>query len=82
MIAPITIEIIIYYYCTADNGEDYRDSPAFRTNAKMLVEHGLLIETGKEDRKYTANREACKIYIDTLCSIPFPEMQWIIPTNT
>ena len=39
MIAPITIDIIIHYYTTANGAGDYRDSKAFRDNAKMLVKN-------------------------------------------
>jgi hypothetical protein len=82
MIAPITIEIIMHYYCTG--GEDFPDSQAFQNNAKMLVEAGMLIPASEIEthRKYEANQEACKKYIDHLCNIPFPNLEWIMPNRT
>lgn len=78
MKAPITLEIIIHYYCTAGS-TDYSDSPAFRKEAKMLVRAGLLIETRKEKPKFEPNIEAIKVYLDALLNVPFPKLVWIIP---
>ena len=81
MVAPITIKIIIHYYVTPDSGCDYRDSQEFRSNVDMLINVGLLKETGKEKRKYTAVRGACEVYLNALCEVPFPELKWVIPSE-
>ncbi len=81
MKAPLTLEIIIHYYCGGSD-TDYMDSPGFREQAKMLVDVELLIRTGNPKRKYEANREAVKVYLDALLAVPFPELEWIIPKIT
>jgi len=78
MVAPITIEIIIHYYVTSDEAEDFRDSPAFKENLAMLIDNQLLDIAIKGKRKYTANREACEAYINALCSVPFPKQKWVV----
>ena len=78
MKAPITLEIIIHYYCTAGS-TDYMDSPAFKEQSKMLVKAGLLIETHKEKPKFKPNREVIAVYLEALFNVPFPKHEWIIP---
>lgn len=79
-VSPATIEIILFYHYDA-SGNDFRDSPHFREASKKLVDIGMLkmVENGR--RRFEPNREMMDIYVENLCSQPFPVLKYIIPKN-
>ena len=77
-ISPSIIEIILFYYCDG-SGEDFMDSPNFKDVSKMLVKEGMLIHTPEGKRMYEPNRDMLEVYVNHLCSIPFPKQIYVIP---
>jgi hypothetical protein len=82
---PLQIEIALYYFSRAD---DYRDgdfrAPAVREEIDWFVAKGLLEAAPEHDaysRKYVAT-EGLRLYVETLCAIPLPVQQWIIPDRS
>jgi hypothetical protein len=79
MTSPLTIEIIIHYYVSSSEADDYRDSPAFRSVAKDLVLRGILEKSSESGhRKYNPNRSACGVYLEALGNVPLPTKEWTI----
>jgi hypothetical protein len=85
---PGEIAIAIHYWTTpgeysADNTA-HRESPFARDVHESFVKRGLLRKLD-EPNAYGAtyaSTEALGVYIDALCSVPFPVQQWVIPSQT
>lgn len=86
MATPLKINIALWYYCRpGDYGKNSHDNnftaPAVQEALKDFVDGGLLAVSphGSEARYY--GTEALKVWVDGLCSVPWPIQQWVIPEN-
>jgi hypothetical protein len=79
---PLHILIAIHYYTSPGNyaeGTPHCRSSATREYTQHLIDAGLLRPTpGNERGDYEAT-DACKVWIDALCAVPFPVRQWVVP---
>lgn len=78
---PLEIEILMHYYCCTD---DYRNgdfaAPAVREAMENFVGTGLLREAWdvRHSVRYKAT-DACRVFVEALCSVPAPVQKWVIP---
>lgn len=80
MNSPLTIKIVLHYYLATSDTKDYEESPAFKRTIKYLLGLGIVKTTPRlANRKYDANIEACKVYVNALCATPFPVQGWVMP---
>lgn len=84
---PLHLQIALHYWCfdyDYENGEGlHYHSMATQQYLGELVSAGLLECRALSQVKplYKANREALKVYIEALCSVPLPVEKkiWAIP---
>ncbi len=85
---PLEIEIILHYYCSA---EDYRNgdhsAPAVKCALNRFLEDGLLVHEGFNVERFDDGRirarykvtDRALTYIAALESVPFPNQVWRMP---
>ena len=75
---PLGIEILLWHLCTRGQyrGGDF-SAPAVRELLDEFTRRGLLIRSN-DPEQYTANYEALEIYMEALCGVPLPKLQWVI----
>lgn len=80
---PLALSIAIHYWTTPgdyDGGNtDHFHSPATSEWIMALIDKGLLVRSNKAGQLYEGNNEALEVYINALCSVPFPTQKWVIP---
>lgn len=88
---PLGIEILLHYYCRAD---DYRNGdhsePAVRELLEYFVSDGLLdfngfgverFPNGAVKARYSVTPRA-RMYVEFLQDVPFPTQKWLMPKLT
>jgi hypothetical protein len=79
MVSPLFIEIALHYHCRVDDFDLERFSaPAVQEALQSLVKAGLLERGGKFQPVYVPT-EGLKVWVDAICSVPFPQRRWMIP---
>lgn len=84
-VTPLMLTIAVHYYTTGSDTEAYgasvgrADAPAVVEQTKLLVDAGLLRPV-KGPRRFEQTA-GLGVWIDALCQVPFPVMQWRIPED-
>lgn len=77
---PLELMIGLHYYCSpypyAVHDQAHANSPAVNSIKDMMLGKGLLVDNGEGDAKAGP---ALKTWIEAICSVPFPVMNWVIP---
>jgi hypothetical protein len=78
---PLEMEILLHYYCRAD---DYRDgdfsAPAVRAAVDWFKTEELLRTDPRETpRTCYVLTERGKVYVEALQKVPLPQHRWVIP---
>lgn len=85
---PLEIEILMHYYCRAD---DYRDgdhsAPAVKASLDSFVESDLLTLEGFRPERFEDGRlkaryavtDRTRAYLAALQEVPLPVQKWIMP---
>jgi len=86
MASPLKINIALWYQCRpGDYGKDAGDynfkAPAVQDALLDFVNGGLLGKNpaGCEAEFYAT--EALKVWVEALCSVPWPVQTWVIPNG-
>lgn len=87
MASPLEIMIALHYWTTpceyAADDERHRTSGAVTDILESYVRAGFL-EKLPEANKYGGtfkSTDALGVWVDALCSIPFPVQKWVIPDS-
>lgn len=73
--SPLQVLILIHYYTTPGDCEAIENKKPL---CEQFVKDGLLLKSEEEGQLYEANRPALEVYINAICSVPFPKQEWII----
>jgi len=86
MVTPLHIEIAMHYHCRTGQYEMVTTNETRHGHAEDLVRAGLLkrlmscpgtgIDPGHIGYFKT---DALAVWIEAICSVPFPVQQWVIP---
>lgn len=79
---PFEIEILLYYYYSAEDNCPKKGSNLFKHTVNKFVNLGLILASPSQHPccyTYSGNREALSVYIDALSAVPLPVKQWAIP---
>lgn len=79
---PFEIEILLYYYYSAEDNCPKKNAPIFKSTIDRFVNLGLILAVPNQhpmSYTYSANREALQVYVDALGAVPLPVKQWMIP---
>lgn len=89
MTSPLEIEIALWYYVRPGDygkgpGSDNNfNAPAVQNALQRFVEAGLLKAHVPNDdlpQKFH-NTDGLRVYVEALCSIPWPEQRWVLPAQ-
>lgn len=87
MATPLEIDIALWYYTRpGDYGEGMGDhnfkAPAVQEALKRFVDAGLLKahEPNSDLPQLFHNTEGLRVYVETLCNVPWPEQRWVVPS--
>jgi hypothetical protein len=80
------ISIGLWYYCRAGDfgkgsGDDNFRAPVVQSALQLFVDNGLLGRSPPGCEAEYFSTEALKVWVDGLCSVPWPEQKWVIPTR-
>lgn len=84
MASPLEIQIAIHFWTRptkyAEHEPDHRNSGAVKAILSWYVRDGLLEPTAPNEHGeiYKAT-EALGVWVDALCTVPFPVQKWVIP---
>jgi len=73
---PLAIEICIHYYCSFSDFERL-GAPVVDEIIKDLLERNILLPGDGSNQRYLGNREALQPYINAICSVHLPNMEWV-----
>jgi hypothetical protein len=75
--SPLEIKIALHYWCSSEpyDGPE-ANSPAFSQITATMCSRGLLVmRNGGLDGVH----DVLKVYVETLCAVPWPVQMWVIP---
>lgn len=78
---PFEIEMLLYYYYSAEDNCPKRNSPIFKDTINRFVNLGLILASPTQHPccyTYTGNREALKVYAEALGAVPLPVRKWVV----
>ncbi len=83
MATPLEISIGLWYWTRPgdyglDNGDNNFQAPAVRDTFRRFVDAGLLCHCTTGEQNYEPNKPALKAWVDALCAVPFPKVQWVV----
>ena len=74
---PFEMEILIWYYCRADDHPVIeRNPPIWPETLKHFLDEELLMKSHIPGQTYTATPR-CAAYVKSLLRVPYPEQAWI-----
>lgn len=83
MVTPLHIQIAMHYHCHPGQYEMVTTNETRRQYAEDLVRAGLLRKEGCLTSGpivgYAAT-DGLRVWIEAICSVPFPVQQWVIPS--
>lgn len=85
MVTPLHVNIALHYHTSVDQWPDLR-IPIHERYANDLVNYGLLEKDPSHVGPFCASiyrkTPALAVWIEALCSVPFPVQQWVIPKSS
>jgi hypothetical protein len=83
---PLEVDIALWYYARPGdygkgNGDNNFNAPAVQAALARFVDAGLLrrnVPNTDLPQEYTST-EGLRVYVDALCSVPWPEQKWVMP---
>ena len=85
MMTPLHIRIALHYYILsttipyAENESAHRYSSATREYTQHLVAAMASWSAWDDYAEYTGHLKALGVYVEALCSVPWPVLRWVIP---
>jgi hypothetical protein len=79
-LTPLHILIAIHYHCHVEQ-HPMLHNQVHRDYAEDLAECGLLRAAGRHDDATAAyeKTDALAVFVEALCSTPFPVHKWVMP---
>lgn len=75
---PLLIEIAVHYACCGVEFERLH-TPACSEAVFKFVRLGLIKDRGIDAKPRFEATDGLRLWVDTLCTVPFPEHRWVIP---